>query len=327
MKQPRTRPRNEKQQKRNAPVSGAVGGPATGHGIKYQIDYAVRQALELISRTLSAPHIPWVIWMEPRVIDAHTTKWDLGIEPPAVFIESKLNPTRQEILDWLEQVGRRAGADPNAQFHLAYSRGGGQGLVILQQLIRNATESSGDQGRFDAQIDSEGMKGHEEMLRALGLAPLTALARMKILNVPENVLGNDLQLFARQLAGESVGARLIDYLFHKFADGVPNRRQFAIQDLTAEIGAAGIQLHACPNVSCEDLASNALAALVILQASPAGLPLAVLAEASASADCELERVLAPLVGKIISVENGLYSVRPLPTSFTRPTTRSPFRSR
>src|SRR5439155_1030045 len=53
-------------------------------------------------------------------------------------------------------------------------------------------------------------------------------------------------------------------------------------------------------------------------ASPAGLPLAVLAEASASADCELERVLVPLVGKIISVENGLYSVRPLPTSFTRP---------
>jgi len=113
-----------------------------------------------------------------------------------------------------------------------------------------------------------------------------------------------------------VGARLIDYLFHKFAEGVPNRRQFAIQDLVNEIGASGIQLHACPNVSCEDLASNVLAALVILQASPAGLPLVVLAEASASADCELERVLAPLVGKIISVENGLYSVRPLPTSFT-----------
>jgi hypothetical protein len=301
----RTQPRNEKQKKRNLPVSGAVGGPATGHGIKYQIDYAVRQALELISRALSAPHIPWVIWMEPRVIETHTTKWDLGTEPPSVFIEAKLNPARQEILEWLEQVGRQADADPSAQFHLAYSRGGGQGLVLLQQLIRNATESSGDQRRFNAQIDSEGMKGHEEMLRALGSAPLGALARIKILNIPENVLGSDLQLFARQLAGESEGARLIDYLFHRFADGVPSRRQFAIQDLVAEIGAAGIQLHTCPNVSCEDLASNALAALVILQASPAGLPLSVLAEASASAECELEGVLSPLVGKIISVANGL----------------------
>jgi hypothetical protein len=255
--------------------------------------------------------------MEPRLIDAHATKWDIGMGPPTVFMEAKLNPTRQEIFGWLEQVRLGAVADTTASFHLVYSRGGGERLLTLQQLIRNATESCGDPHRFKAQIDSEGVIEHGEILETLGPEPLVALTRMKVLNVPENVLASDLQLFARQLCGEVAGARLIDYLFHKFADGVPDRREFGIQALAAEIRGRGIQLHACPNVSCEDLPSNVLGALVALQATPAGLPLGVLAEATAADDRELESALVPLVSGIVSLENSLYSIRPLATSFTR----------
>ncbi len=55
-----------------APTSGAAGGPATGRGIKYQVDYAVLQSLELISKALSMPHIPFAIWMEPRNVEGDT---------------------------------------------------------------------------------------------------------------------------------------------------------------------------------------------------------------------------------------------------------------
>ena len=49
-------------------VSGATGGPSTGHGMNYQIDYAVYRALDVISRSLGAPHKQWTIRIEPRAV-------------------------------------------------------------------------------------------------------------------------------------------------------------------------------------------------------------------------------------------------------------------
>src|SRR4051812_42544306 len=81
---------------------GAVGGPSTGRGLNYQLYYAVLKSLALISHSLCIPHHKWAIRIEPRAgSGSGTTQWDLGIDPPASLIEAKLNPTRQEILDWL----------------------------------------------------------------------------------------------------------------------------------------------------------------------------------------------------------------------------------
>jgi hypothetical protein len=64
-------------------ISGAIGGPSTGHGMNYQIDYGVFKTLDLISRALSAPHKPWAIRIEPRAVSQGAlTRWDIGFEPP-----------------------------------------------------------------------------------------------------------------------------------------------------------------------------------------------------------------------------------------------------
>jgi len=262
------------------------------------------------------PHIPWAIWMEPRELDHQITKWDLGTEPPPVFTEVKLNPSRQEIVTWLQQVRHKASFSATAEFQLVYDRGGGQALLSLQQLVRNAIESCGDEGRFNLQIKSEGFAANDELLAVLGPTAQSTLARVKVLNIPESVLTGNGELFARHLAGESGGKRLVELLFHKFAEGVASRQRFLIQDLITDITGQGLQLHACPDVSCEDLDPRVLAALVVLQASPAGMPLEVLAEAISTPQSELIHALAPVLGKTVSSENDLLSIRPLLASFT-----------
>ncbi len=256
--------------------------------------------------------------MEPRVVDAHTTRWDLGILPPLTFIEAKLNPTRREIVAWLADVRERAVTDHAAQFQLAYGRGGGPTLVTLDQLIRNAIESGSDETKFRAQLASEGVDPSDEVLTVLGSAPQLALARISILPLPDDVLQRSTRLFARQLVGEPAVERLIDFLFHKFAGAIPYRRDFSILDLVADIVKAGIQIYDHPTISFEDLGPKVNSALMILQLTREGLPLSILAEATGSPESETEALLEPLAGeaKMLLIEQGLYSVRQLPYSVT-----------
>jgi|HubBroStandDraft_4_1064222.scaffolds.fasta_scaffold01000_9 hypothetical protein len=316
MTQRRTR-QTRKRDSATTPTSGAIGGPATGRGIKYQVDYAVLQSLDLISKALSMPHIPFAIWMEPRNVEGGTTvAWDLGTEPPAEVCEVKLSPVRHEILAWLGRVAQQAQGDATARFQLVYDRGGGQALLTLQQLIRNAIESSGDEGRFGRQIQSEGVSSADELLVALQPGALAALARTEVVHMPENVLALDLQFFARQLAGETGGRRLVELLFRRFSAALANRQRFLVQALIDEISAAGIELHAHPDISCENLDTRVREALVILQACPAGLPLQVLAQAISIPEELLTSALGLVLGSIVFVEDGLASVRRLRASFT-----------
>src|SRR4051794_830004 len=85
-------------------IPGAVGGPSTGRGMNYQTDYAVLKALELIARSLCVPLRSWAISVEPRAAGpSGPTQWDLGVAAPRSLIEAKLNPTREEVLDWLDR--------------------------------------------------------------------------------------------------------------------------------------------------------------------------------------------------------------------------------
>ena len=54
-----------KQAKKSASASGAVGGPGTGAGLNYQIDLAIEETLDCISRALCAPHRVWEVKLEP----------------------------------------------------------------------------------------------------------------------------------------------------------------------------------------------------------------------------------------------------------------------
>ena len=134
--------KNKSKSKSPQSISGATGGPSTGHGMNYQINYGVFKALDLMSRALSAPHKPWAIRIEPRAISGGIlTRWDLGIEPPEKFAEAKLNPKRQEILDWLNHVRDAGASHREREFRLVYNEGGGPLLIALGHLIRIAHEA------------------------------------------------------------------------------------------------------------------------------------------------------------------------------------------
>ena len=74
-------------------TSGAKGGPSTGHGLNYQIDFAIEQTLDCIARTLCAPHRIWEVLIEPRVsASGELTSWDVGFNPDNTLLEVKLKP-------------------------------------------------------------------------------------------------------------------------------------------------------------------------------------------------------------------------------------------
>src|SRR5687768_290156 len=101
-------------------VPGASGGPGTGRGLNYQTRYAVMKSLDLISRSLVVPHKNWAIRIEPRAgSDSSATSWDVGFDPARELIEAKSNPTRPDVLDWLDRIAVAA-ADGSVKFTLVY---------------------------------------------------------------------------------------------------------------------------------------------------------------------------------------------------------------
>jgi tetratricopeptide (TPR) repeat protein len=300
--------------------SGAVGGPSTARGMNYQIDYGVLHALDLIALALCLPHRKAALSIEPREVSGSAvTAWDLAIRPPAALVEAKLNPSRNDILEWLDRIALRGKDAAKTEFRLVHSTGGGKILNSVRQLLRIAKECGNDQEKFTNLIALEEVQEADEILKRLGPASLDLLRRMAVENVPEGVLETYLRFRLRILAGESGGQRLREFLFHKLSNASPHRAEFDINALISEIQELGIALHVSSEVSLTGLAPEAEATLIVLQACPSGLPLEVLAEAQKLSPAEFALHSAPLVdGKLVVVEDGLYRLIPLPVTFTRP---------
>jgi len=99
---PRQRSANIKREKKHP--SGAKGGPSTGHGLNYQIDFAMRETLDYMSRALCAPLRVWEVRIEPRVTTSgELTSWDVGFSPDDSLFEVKLKPTSQDIEEWVAE--------------------------------------------------------------------------------------------------------------------------------------------------------------------------------------------------------------------------------
>jgi len=287
-------------------VSGATGGPSTGHGMNYQIDYAVYRALDMISRSLCAPHKLWTIRIEPRAVSSEVlTRWDLAIDPPEELIEAKLNPTRQDILDWLDRVQQGRASSPERAFSLVYGKGGGLLIRLLGSLRRLAIEAGQDAQTFQQLLAREGLHDAHQILVPLGEGAHTTLQRMIFEQLPEELLAGHIQMHARMLAGEQQGKRLIDLLFHTFAEAVPQRTTFFVSDLCQDIERAGIPLHSPPDINPADLCPHAVATLLILQVCPTGVPMEVLAQAICAEPSDLEWELTSLVTAGVLVTNGI----------------------
>jgi hypothetical protein len=153
--------------KRNAKKqpSGAAGGSGTAHGMNYQVEYGVLHALDLIAMAPCLPHKRAAISIEPReVAGSSATAWDLGITPPPILVEAKLNPGREDMVELLDRIGLRASQPGTVKFRLVHSTGGGRLLNSLRQLLRIAKESGRDEQKFNNLVGLEEIQEADEIL-------------------------------------------------------------------------------------------------------------------------------------------------------------------
>jgi tetratricopeptide (TPR) repeat protein len=299
-------------------TSGAKGGPSTGHGLNYQIDLAIQHTLEFISRGLDAPHRDWTVKIEPRVVGPHSLiAWDLSFDPDQNHYEAKLKPKREDVQEWVDRVA--SAGSSGARFHLVYSKGAGAHLETLERLIRIGVESMGNEDEFRTKVQAEGVNSADPYLVSLGAQAPDLLSRMTIDQVPEYILKTNVDFLARQLAREANGKRLREFLFTKLHEGIPHRLAFSVKQLTNEARALGIQFQAPAEFDTSDLSAIAKSALIILQSCKNGLPTAVIATALNCTETEIETELEELKNtRVVTVENGLWSMKPLDAVFTSP---------
>lgn len=309
---------NKKTLARKASASGAKGGPSTGHGLNYQIDLVIQHTLEYMSRGLYAPHRDWTVRIEPRVVGPHDlVAWDFGFDPDENSFEAKLKPKREDVQEWVGRVASAGGF--RTQFHLVYSKGAGAHLEMLDRLIRIGVESMGNEDEFRAKVHAEGVDSSDPYLVALGTKAADLLRRMTIDQVPEYILRMNVEFRARQLAGEANGKRLREFLFVKLHEAIPQRMSFSVKQLTDEARTLGIQFQPPVEVNTSDITETATGALIILQSCKDGLPTKVIATALGCSETEIETELEELKNsRVVTVENALWSMKPLDTAFTSP---------
>ncbi len=297
-------------------LSGAKGGPSTGHGLNYQIDFAIEQTLDYISRALCAPHRIWEVMLEPRVSASGVlTAWDVGFNPDNSLFEIKLKPTREDIQEWVERCAVDGNANPARKFYLVYSKGAGKHLDNLDRLIRIAVEANGKENEFRTKVDAEGIIPDDPYLARLGMKAHELLGRMIVDQEPEYRLKENIEFRARQLAGESGGRRLREYLFKKFHEAVPQRGSFSIIELIEEARGLEIQFQTPAPVDTSDISKTANAALIIMQACKQGIPSKVIADALNCTESDIEIEIHDLKeSRVVTLDEGLWSMKPLPTA-------------
>jgi tetratricopeptide (TPR) repeat protein len=310
--------RPKRPQSVKAVTSGAVGGPSTGHGMNYQNSYAVLCALDLIDRCLAAPHRALKVSIEPRAaFDAKPTAWDICTQPDDSFYEAKLNPTRSDVLDWIERSGTASGANPTRTFSLVYSTATGPILASVQQLMRIAVEAAGDKNAFSRLVELEEARDAGEICARTTVPPHELLTKIRLVQEPESGLDSEIDFRARRISGETGGKRLRQFLFQKFVEAVPGRKSFDIGELINELRREGVEFQPPPEVSASDLSLTASGTLFLLQSCPSGVPAAAVAQTFSISAEDLAEQLAPLRDKgIVSAQGGLWTMRPLPSQIT-----------
>ncbi len=301
--------------------AGATGGPATGRGTNYQLNYAVIQALEMIHRVLNtAPLERGTVILEPRNTErGQISRWDIQIDPPDTVIEAKVTPTRKDILEWVDRVRVGAMQSDQREFHLLYSRGAPPLLTSIERLSRIAHEASGEGRHFASLVDVEQIPDKTELLNHFGPHPERTLSRIRLLPVDEASLQRDVQWRLRHLV-EPAGAQILqNFLFARFAAGLSGRTTFQITELIREAEASGVIFRKPVQVQPTDLHPIAHSAMYVLQSCRAGLPPHVLAEAIAVSFRDLEDSIAFYLNRgDVVAEDGIWVFNPLHSRLAHP---------
>jgi hypothetical protein len=275
------------------------------------MDYAVLRVVRLFPEVLSFPVRNPSVRVEPRDLgDGTVTRWDLGFEDPTEVAEVKLNPTKEDLAEWLQRSAACSNVG-QAKLLLVHSKGAGRRLVALNHLIRIAGEVGSDAGKFKALIELEDIPESETLLAELGPNPQKVLAKMKVLNLPDHVLDAQIDFCCATLAGPEHGRRLREILFARTAEAVPSRSTLHVRDLIKLAMDAGITLNSMPEVDVPGLPAEIREAMLLLNKCPVPIPVAILANAVGATPEILEGQLQ-YAGRAVVVEGGDWKLAPLP---------------
>jgi tetratricopeptide (TPR) repeat protein len=246
--------------------------------------------------------------LEPRTIDPASgviSAWDISTEPEGVVWEAKLAATRQDIVEWLERIGRaESSATPGKhRFGLVYGQAKTPVISGLMRLREVAIECGGDERKFD------GLAGDSDQIdlvrKYLGPGYRKTLERLTFQMLPEDLLRNTVEDRAQFLAGEN-HQLLVMFLFHLFSQAAAERRHYYITELIELIRQQSIRLSPPPGRMFADLPIPERQALLLLSACPAGLPIAPLAHALGVEERALETCLSTFVDqKLIVKDSGV----------------------
>lgn len=294
--------------------SGAVGGPATASGTRYQVDFAIRQALEAISHALSDPFGDFRIFMEPRVPtpDGSATCWDVGLSHPNRVTEAKLKPKRTDIIAWLDRVDAATHQQEALEFELFYGRGASPLLSAIEKLCRIAKEADGNSDNFQQLLTIERDSDTDIVLQHLVTQPHLSLLRVRLAPSDPHRLDDEIQFRLRQLVREPDRAQLYNFLFAKFAKGLEQRATYQVRDLMQEANGNHIEFFGPPPSLPRHLSFVLSGAIYILQHCETGLPTEVLARAIGCTTREVDDRLSEHSGASgLNQDEGCWKVGPV----------------
>jgi tetratricopeptide (TPR) repeat protein len=308
-----------KRQKSPQSLSGAVGGPATGAGIRYQIDFAILQSLEMISRALVNPFEQGEFSMEPRIVSGKdVTCWDVQTSPPDTVTEAKLRPKRDEVVEWLDRVERGMTQSSERRFQLFYGRGAGPLLSAVERLCRIAIEAGGTAEQFGRLVGVETTAELDVVLDHLRTNPHCSLLRVRLVPFDPATLERDIQLYLRLLVREPHRQPLYDFLFSRFHKGIEQRLTSRVRDLVTEANTAGIEFSRPRTFEAQQLEPVVRGTIFVLQSCELGLPAEILAPGLDCTEQELNSSLAAHVAHGVLIhDDNMWAVAPFKPAFVQ----------
>jgi tetratricopeptide (TPR) repeat protein len=281
--------------------SGSTGGPPNVQGISYQLDFAIYETCQLIPETLASPlKNPFIIMESRAVHDEGITRRDLSVTTPSRHVEVKRNPTRKDVLDWLDRA-KRASAD-HANFVLIFARTSARIIRSTEALIRIAKEASGDSDRFRGLCRFERVDDLEAISSHLGDDAPELLHRMDIRHLPESVVTNQVHFMAQFLA-PSTPERVVQELRDKFFEGLQHRTRYSVHELIDYLRAKGLSLEIPQNIVLAELPAALRGAIAVLGHCTIGFPSEALAAVLDCGVSEVQTTMAPLIQSGRAIED------------------------
>jgi tetratricopeptide (TPR) repeat protein len=303
----KTNKNTDKSAPRHAPVES--GGPSTFAGTSYQLNFATLQTLKAIRKFLHDPLVNRTIQMEPLEVGSGAiTKWDVRVDPPIVFYEVKLRPTRQDMLEWFGRI--RSSSDPQAEFVLVYAGGGGKLLTAFERLKALASPAFTEDGFRQLLAEYDDISGASEVLSAFGEDSFAAINHSSLEPLPENVLKENVDQHSQFLAGAK-SSELADFLFKKLSDCAQSRAALRTSDLVEQIEKLGIHLESHPAIRTEQHDEGVVYSLCALQNCKVPVPEEILSGFLGIPCSEVAQTLMAPGDHVIAVRDGNYTVNPI----------------